>query len=109
MKISMESAEMAKEDLKDDIVLSKDNRIRGILHLEGITNIKENGYPVFDVWKMKYEDAEIFHFQLSQQKVEFQIKWSCYPPNTCMEDFSTIEIEVGKIWWENIPNLKSPN
>ena len=36
MTISMESAEMDEEDVKGDIILGKDDRIRGKLHIEGI-------------------------------------------------------------------------
>jgi hypothetical protein len=39
MEISMESAQMDSEDLKDDIKLSKDDCIRGKLHLENIKTI----------------------------------------------------------------------
>ena len=91
--ISMESAEMDEEDLKDNIVLSKDDRIRGKLHIGGVRSIRENNQPYLDTLQMKYEDAEIFHFELKQNKVEFQIKWCSYPPNPCIENFSTIEID----------------
>jgi hypothetical protein len=45
MLIYMESAEMDEEDVKDDIVLSEDDRIRGKLHVEGIKSIKINDEP----------------------------------------------------------------
>ncbi len=106
MTISMESAEMDKEDIKDDVVLSKEDRIRGKLHVDGIIKVKENDQPYLDILKMKYEDAEIFHFELNHNRVEFQIKWCSYPPKPCIEDFSTIEIEAEEIWWENIPNME---
>lgn len=105
MTISMESAEMDEEDIKDDIDLLQDDRIRGKLHIEGIKSIKENNHPYTDILKMKYADAEIFHFEINQNKVEFQIKWGTYPPKVRIEDFSTLEIEADKIWWENIPDL----
>jgi len=101
----MESAEMNEEDIKDNVILSKDDRIRGKLHIEGIKSVKENSLPYLDVLRMKHEDAEIFHFEINQNKAEFQIKWSSYPPKPCIEDFSTIEIEAKKIWWENVPDL----
>ncbi len=97
----MESAEIDEEDLKDTTILSENHRIQGKLHLENIKNIKENGKPYLVVLKMKYEDAEIFHLEIDKNKVELQIKWSSCPPKLCIEDFSTIEIEAEKIWWEN--------
>lgn len=99
--ISMESAEMDEEDIKDDIDLSSDDRIRGKLHIEGTKSIKENNQYYTDILRMKYEDAEIFHFEINQNKVELQIKWCSYPPKPYIEEFSTIEIEAEKIWWEN--------
>jgi len=104
--ISMESAEMDEDDITDDIKLSRDDRIRGQLHIEGAKSIRENNQPYTDILKMKYEDAEIFHFEVDQNKVELQIKWCSFPPKPCIEDFSTIEIEAKNIWWENIPNFE---
>jgi|HubBroStandDraft_4_1064222.scaffolds.fasta_scaffold315382_2 hypothetical protein len=103
--ILMESAEVDEEDIKDAIVLSKDDRIRGILHIKGIKNVKEDGRSYNGTVTMKHEDAEIFHFEMAQNKIELQIKWGAYPPKPRIEDFSTIEIEAEKIWWENIPDL----
>lgn len=101
----MESAEIDEEDIKDNIVLSKNDRIRGKLHIEGIKRIKQNDHPYHEILTMRYKDAEIFHFEIYQNKVEFQIKWCSYPPTPYIEDFSTIEIEAEKIWWENMPDL----
>jgi hypothetical protein len=106
--ISMESAEMDEGDIKDGIALSKDDRIRGKLHIERVKRIKENNQHYTDVLRMKYNDAEIFHFEFNQNKVELQIKWCSYPPKPCIEDFSTIEIAAEEIWWENIPDLEVP-
>ena len=103
--ISMESAEIDKADIKSDITLSKDDRIRGKLHIEGTKSIKQNSRPYSNILRMKYKDAEIFHFEVHPKKVELQIKWNSNPPKACIEDFSTIEIEAKKIWWENVPNL----
>lgn len=107
MIISLESAEVDEEDVNKDIILSEDDRIRGRLHIEGIRTIKENNQSYFATLRMKYPDAEIFHFEITQNRVELQIKWSSLPSKTCIEDFSTIEIEAEKIWWENLPNKES--
>lgn len=101
----MASAEMDEEDVKDDVVLSKDDTIRGKLHIEGVRNIKENNQQYLDILRMKCKTAEIFHFGINQNNVELQILWYSFPPKPCIDDFSTIEIEAEKIWWENIPNL----
>ena len=103
--IYMESAEIDKDDIQDDVVLSKDDRIRGKLHIEGIKSVKDNNQPYLGLLRMKYADTEIHHFEVNQNKVELQIKWYAYPPQPYIEDFSTIEIQAKKIWWENIPDL----
>jgi len=105
MTISMESAEMDEEDLVDDLALSKNNRIKGKLYIEGIKSIKENGEIDLDVYLMKGEYAEIFHFKLHSKKVEFEISWNSSPPSPCIMNFYTVEIEAENIWWENIPDL----
>ena len=104
MIIFMESAEMDEEDIIDDAILTKFDRIRGKLHMEGIKHIKENGEPYLGVFKMKNQDAEIFHFAFSKNQIELQIIWNSLPPQM-KEHFSTVEIEAEKIWWENIPDL----
>lgn len=105
--LSMESAEMDKEDTIDNMILSRNDRISGKLHIEKIEKISENGLPLTGPLKMRYDDAEIFHFKLKQKEVELQIKWGSYPPNPEVDDFSTIVIEAEKVWWENVPNLES--
>ena len=76
IEFSMTSAEMDYEDLQEDIALSKYDNIQGKLHIEGIKSIKVNDKPFFGTIKKKYEDAEICHFGMNQNKVEFQIKWN---------------------------------
>jgi hypothetical protein len=39
IELSMSSAEMDEEDLKEPIELSRDNRIVGKLHIEGVKNV----------------------------------------------------------------------
>jgi hypothetical protein len=106
MLISMESAEMDLDDVKDDVLLSEDDRIKGLLHIEEIKAISENGKAYLDYLKMKREDAEILHFEFQKNRVKFDIMWSSFPPHSNTEDFSTIEIQADKIWWENNPDLK---
>lgn len=103
--LSLESAEVDEENVKGYSIISKDGRIRGKLHIEGIKKIKENGQNLVFVLRMKDKDAEIFHFEINAHEVEFQIKWNSSPPRLRIEDFSTIRVEAEKIWWENIPNL----
>jgi len=105
--ISMESAEVDKEDVDSEITLSQDDRIRGNLHIEGVKKIRENNQRDIPRFEMRQEDAEIFRLKVIQNSVEFQLKWGTFPPEPLTEDFSTVLIEAEKIWWENIPELES--
>src|SRR5579862_3297911 len=62
MEISMQSAEMDLEDLKDDTKLSKHNCIKGKLHLEKIKTLSINKIPYFGTWQMSYDEGDIFSF-----------------------------------------------
>jgi hypothetical protein len=106
MILSMESAEMDKDDIKDDITLSKDDRIRGKLHIEKIKRIKLNKKLFLGTIKKTYDDGGIFDFEIKKNSVELSIDWVNFPPKTEVNDFSVIKIEAEKIWWENIPDLE---
>lgn len=111
MEISMQSAQMDIEDLKDDIKLSKDDCIKGKLHLENIKTISINEIPYFGILQMPYDGGDIFHFIVDKQMVELQIIWVNFPPKLdvpTVDEFSTIKITAEKIWWENIPDLFDP-
>jgi len=108
IEILMESAEITEEDIQDNILLSKRNTIKGKLHLQRIKSIKENDRVFPKIFEMKSEDAEISHFKIIKNKILFHIIWDSYPPNPPIHEFSTIEIEAEKIWWENIPDLVNP-
>jgi len=105
MVLSMGSAEMDEDDLVDDVILSKDDRILGKLHIEGIKNIKVSDKPYLEVLTMKYENAEIADFEIDSNNVKLLIRWGSYPPNPPVRDFYILKIEAEKVWWENIPDL----
>ena|SRR3990167_1061339 len=106
--ISMESAEMDEKDLQDDAVLSKDDSLRGKLHIENIKNISEEKTGSLIKFAMKTEDAGIFHFEFNKNHIEFQIIWGSFSSNCFDEDFSVVKIEAEKIWWENCPDMPDP-
>ena len=107
MELSMSSAEMDEEDVGKSIVLSRDNCIQGKLHLEGIKQIKINESLVENELKLLYDNGKIFDFEVSKNSIKLDIIWIDYPPKPEIDEFSTIEIEAEKIWWETIPNLES--
>lgn len=103
MILSLESAEMFKEDIVDDVVLSKVNGMDLIcvkLHIEGIYRIKDNNKPYFDLLKINSDYAGIFHLGIFEKRIELQIIWSFYSKPE-KEGFSALEIEAKNIWWEN--------
>jgi hypothetical protein len=57
---------------------------------------------------MKYDSGNIFNLEIKKNKVEIAFSWVNFPPKPSVNDFSTIEIEAEKIWWENIPDLADP-
>jgi hypothetical protein len=103
--ISMESAEINKEDIEQGLKISKNNRIAGKLHVEGIKKIKENENQLLSKLTMKYEDAEILHLEITGKNLKLEIFWNTIPPKPTILDFSLIEVEAEKVWWENIPDL----
>ncbi len=107
LEFSMASAEMDKEDVKDNIILSKDDSIQGKLHLEGIKSIVIGGKSFLGRLEKKYDRGTIFDFELTKNSIELSIDWIDFPPKPEVNEFSVIKIEVEKIWWENIPNLEN--
>jgi hypothetical protein len=105
IEISMASAEMDEEDVKDDNILSKDDSIQGKLHIEGIKSIEISGKPFSGIIQKLYDNGRIFDFVIMNNFVELLIDWVNFPPKPEINEFSIIKIEAEKIWWENIPNL----
>jgi hypothetical protein len=106
--LSLESAEMDPHDMKDGIVLSERNTIKGKLHLENIQSIRIKDMPFKGQLKLKYDYGTIFDFEIRDQEVELQISWRNAPGKPCVNDFDTIKICADHIWWENIPDLFDP-
>ncbi len=103
------SAEMDPEDLREDIPLGQDDCITGILHLDGIKKITKNEQPFFGELKMEHQSGDIFKLEISTTTVILKVIWSDYKPIPHSDiDFSTIEIEADKIYWENKPDLVDP-
>ena len=108
IQILMESAEIASEDLKDDLSLSETYTLRGKLHLEKISEIKINGLNYTEI-KKTYDEAGIYAFDIKNNVVKFGISWINHLPKRYENtDYITIEIEAENIYWENIPALHNP-
>ncbi len=114
--LTMESAEVHSEDIKDPIPLSKEGRIKGKiylkqikgkLHLNGLKNIYIDNKKLATPLKMNYDDGDIFRFRIKDNEVLLHVIWINYPPKNRVDDCSTITIDVKDVWWENIPDLET--
>ena len=106
--ISMESAEVSADELKEPLLLSANSTIKGKLHLKGIKNINVGNQRFLGRLKMLYDSGGILHFKLIDNIVKLDLDWVNYPPHPDVTAYSFYEIEAEKIWWENIPDLKDP-
>lgn len=104
--ISMESAEVDEEDMKDDIFLVKDARIRGKLHIENVKSVRLNDKPSLEFIKKPYDEGGIVNLEITKKTVMLSIDWVNFPPNPKINEFWIIKIEAEKIWWENIPDIE---
>ena len=102
----MSSAEVDFSEIEKDLALSKDHRIRGILHLDNVQNVHLTGEykleNLFDVFNL----GTILDFEITNKTIELGVLWENYPPKLHTNEFTTIIIQADRIWWENIPDLK---
>lgn len=106
--LTMCSSEMDYKDIGNkDIKLAKDpiTCLKGKLHIEGVKQITISEEPFNRKLKMFYDDAEIFKLKIDKSKVEICIKWTDFPPKPRKSDFSVVQIQAKKIYWENLPEL----
>ena len=108
IEISMDSAEISEEDLKEKIILSDHNTLKGKLHLEGVKNIIDSDQPFLGVLKMLYDSAGILHLEVTKHQILLSLEWMNFPPHPKVTAYSFLKIEAEKIWWENIPDLYDP-
>ena len=104
----MQSAQIDKEDIREDIALSSFHRIKGKLHLENITSVFIDDALFLGKLKMLHDKGSIFDFELNENEIELQIAWVDFPPKPDVNEFSVIKIFARNIWWENIPDLLDP-
>lgn len=102
---TMGSAEIDREDLKDNIILSSNDRIKGKLHIEKVKTIVINDQLFLGILKQEYDDGEILHLTIKKHFVEITVQWIDFPPKLEKEVFSIIQVQAEKIYWENIPDL----
>jgi hypothetical protein len=109
LEISMESAQIDLDDLRDNIQLSKHRTLKGKLHIKHIKEFKINDDLFFGEFKKPRNDGEIFEFGIKNNRVKLTINWLDHPPQSFDTNmWCTYEILAEEIYWENIPNLHNP-
>jgi len=108
MEFLMSSAEMDPEDIQDNILLAKDDCLKGKLHVEDVVSVKISNEKIIENLFNTYDYGTILDFEVGVGVVEFGILWTNFPPKTRTSDFSVINIKAKKIWWENTPDFKDP-
>lgn len=106
IELSMESAQISREDLKEQIFLSNQSTLKGKLHIEQIYSIEENKQPFEGKLHRKSDWGEIIHLKTNPSQTKILIRWVYL--NFKSEEISNLNIKAKKIWWENIPDLKDP-
>lgn len=110
IKISMESAEISDEEIKEKnfITLSKHRTIKGILHIKKVKNIEINGMMYSGKLNQTeiYESGDISSFEIKGHTVLLKVVWVKPYERT---DLDIIKIEAEEIYWENIPDLFNPD
>lgn len=109
LAIAMESAEISSDDLTEKIALSKENALKGILHLKAIKTICINKQSYLEKMQMEGNSATILDLEISEGAIRLFIEWVNYPPAPKLENmFCEIIIEAEKMHWENVPDLYDP-
>jgi len=109
IEMFMESAQIHPDDMKDNLVLSKHETLKGKLHIENIKEIKVNDKPLVGPFKKTHDEGDIYDFELSENKVSLTINWIDHPAKPIETGkWCTYEIMAEKIYWENIPDLYNP-
>jgi len=106
--ISMETSELSEEDLHDDVELSEQNALKGILHLENVKSLSVDGSPLYTKLAMLADEANILRFEFAKNKVRFFVEWINFPPKKEINLYSDIIIEFDNFFWENSPHLPDP-
>lgn len=108
LELTISSAEINKQIKTDGFVLSKDDTLKGVLHAEDVKSIKVDGKLVNNEIPMLGDKGKIFELEITENYIEISIIWINYLPRRKEVDFSTIEIEAEKIYWEPVPDLVNP-
>ena len=105
LELFLESCQITSGEFVDEKILSKAGTLKGKLCLTGIKNIKVGDKEYTGILRKEYDDGEILHLEIGNNKVLLLVEWKNFPPKPRIRDVGKIEIEAEKIYWENIPDL----
>jgi len=105
--ILMESAELSKNDLTDEIILSEYNTLKGKLHIKN-PSIWIDGQPFSGTLRMLADTYFILDFELKNNDLIIFVELINYKEKNEKEKYLEIKIHATDIYWENISNLIDP-
>ena len=100
--VSMKSAEVFPEEIKNKELLSEDNRIHGRLHIDNVQSLEIDEKAFLEEWKIEYDSGGIFDFEITKDHVLLMIQWVNFPPKNEIEEFSVVRIRCKNLLWEPI-------
>ncbi len=104
LELFLESCQITSDEFMSEQFLSKDKTLKGKLCFIGVKNINVDDKEYKGILQMEYDDGEILHLEIDNNKVLLLIEWKNFPPKPRTRDVGKIEIEAEKIWLENMPD-----
>ncbi len=103
IKICMESAEIDANALLDStLLLSSRKTLKGILHIQGIVEIKINDRSIYEEIKKEHDEGNIASFEIEQNHVKLLVEWLDYSLTSAEPVIWTeYDIKATNIYWEN--------
>ncbi|MCH9617739.1 MAG: hypothetical protein SP4CHLAM5_11450 [Chlamydiia bacterium] len=104
------SAEMDPDDFEERLPFSKDNTLRGKLHMESVSKVLAKDKDYQGKLEMEYDYAEIYDLEVTSSKVRLFLFWQNLGPSIG-KDPPPAEyiIEGERIYWEPILELPYPH
>lgn len=103
--LTIGSAQVDTEDIKDDIILSSNSRIKGKLHIDRIETIIIDNQSFLGKMKQQHDHGDILELIIKKNFLDLAVEWIDFPPKPEKQVFSVIQVKAEKIYWENIPDL----
>jgi len=99
----LESCIINPQEILKKNLLSKDNKIKGVLKIISIKSLILDDRELHKSLEMEYDYAEILTLKTNQKEAYLLIEWDNYAPKPQADKISEIKIEAEEIYWESIP------